>query len=102
MAKVLVGDALWELIEPHRALREAILAAWRTNNRITRFLFEHLPPGQARSPRAWGSGRSVRLRPRQPSETIDSWVVFDGLRDLVTGRREDRARQHRPGGAGDV
>src|SRR5437867_1706877 len=26
-------------------LREAILAAWRTNNRITLFLFEHLPPG---------------------------------------------------------
>jgi uncharacterized damage-inducible protein DinB len=24
--------------------REAILAAWRTNNRITLFLFEHLPP----------------------------------------------------------
>jgi uncharacterized damage-inducible protein DinB len=25
-------------------LREAILAAWRTNNRVTMFLFEHLPP----------------------------------------------------------
>jgi uncharacterized damage-inducible protein DinB len=25
-------------------LREAILAAWRTNNRVTLFLFEHLPP----------------------------------------------------------
>jgi uncharacterized damage-inducible protein DinB len=26
-------------------LCEAILATWRTNNRITLFLFEHLPPG---------------------------------------------------------
>jgi uncharacterized damage-inducible protein DinB len=26
-------------------LGEAILAAWRTNNRVTLFLFEHLPPG---------------------------------------------------------
>ena len=31
---------------PARSQRsEAILAAWRTNNRITLFLFEHLPPG---------------------------------------------------------
>jgi len=26
-------------------LREAILAAWKTNNRVTVFLFEQLPPG---------------------------------------------------------
>ncbi len=26
-------------------LREAIVAAWRTNNRVTLFLFENLPPG---------------------------------------------------------
>jgi hypothetical protein len=33
------------LHSPEDSNRDAILAAWRTNNRVTLFLFEHLPAG---------------------------------------------------------
>ncbi len=41
-------------------LREAILAAWRTNNRITLFLFEHLPPDLWAATVPGASRRTIR------------------------------------------
>jgi uncharacterized damage-inducible protein DinB len=42
-------------------LREAILAAWRTNNRITFFLFEHLPPSLWAATVPGASRRTIRM-----------------------------------------
>jgi len=42
-------------------LRDSILDAWRTNNRVTVFLVEHLPPGLWRSAVPGAPRRSVRM-----------------------------------------
>ncbi len=42
-------------------LRDSILDAWRTNNRVTVFLVEHLPPGLWRSAIPGAPRRSVRM-----------------------------------------
>ena len=41
--------------------RELLLAAWRTNNRVTIFLFEHLPPELWRAPVPGAPRRTVRM-----------------------------------------
>ena len=41
--------------------RELLLAAWRTNNRVTIFLFEHLPPELWGAPVPGAPRRTVRM-----------------------------------------
>src|SRR4026207_1652657 len=41
--------------------RELLLAAWRTNNRVTVFLFEHLPPELWRATVPGAPRRTVRM-----------------------------------------
>lgn len=59
-------------------LTETILAAWRTNNRITLFLFEHLPPALWAATVPGAPRRTIRMIAGHMHNARCMWIKFLG------------------------
>src|SRR5512141_2532849 len=76
--------------------RDMLLAAWRTNNRVTVFLFEHLPPELWRSTVPGAPRRTVRMIAGHIHNARCMWIKMVGkehgipVPDNVDRRRVSR------------
>ena len=78
-------------------LRDTILNTWRTNNRVTVFLIEHLPPGVWASAVPGAPRRTIRMIAGHMHNARCMWIKTLGQELGVTVPRSvDRRRVGRP------